>query len=146
MRKVTAVSRLRYSFDNLVSRGSATLIGMLAVASGAAILVIALVGWLAGVTPAEEEVPAGLDGFLHIAWMGLMRTFDAGTMGGDKGSPLFLAVMMAFTVAGIFVFSMFIGLLTAGLESKLEELRKGRSVVLEKNHELILGWSSKIFT
>ena len=35
--------------------------------------------------------------------------------------------------------------MTSGLESKLEEMRKGRSRVLEKNHTLILGWSGKIF-
>src|SRR5690606_15072789 len=28
---------------------------------------------------------------------------------------------------------------------KVEQLRKGRSTVLEKEHTLILGWSSKVF-
>jgi hypothetical protein len=39
-----------------------------------------------------------------------------------------------------------IGVLGSGIESKLEDLRKGRSMVIEKDHTLILGWSSKIFT
>lgn len=146
MRKVTSVTRFRYWFDTMVSKGSVVLIGMLAGVSGLLILLIALVGWLVGVAPGDDPPTPGLDGFLHVAWMGLMRTLDAGTMGGDQGSYGFLAVMFTFTLAGICVVSLFIGLLTSGIEAKVEELRKGRSLVLEKNHELILGWSSKIFT
>ena len=29
---------------------------------------------------------------------------------------------------------------------KIERLRKGRSFVIEENHVVILGWSSKVFT
>jgi len=54
--------------------------------------------------------------------------------------------MLFVTMGGIFVVSAFIGILTSGLESKLEELRKGRSFVVEKDHTLILGWSSQVFT
>src|SRR5512136_1191825 len=74
-----------------------------------------------------------------------MRTFDAGTMGGDTGWG-FRLVMLFVTIGGIFVVSTLIGVLTAGVEGKLEELRKGRSRVLENGHTLILGWSPQIFT
>jgi hypothetical protein len=33
-----------------------------------------------------------------------------------------------------------------GLDRKIENLRKGRSIVLERDHTLILGWSETIFT
>jgi ion channel POLLUX/CASTOR len=36
--------------------------------------------------------------------------------------------------------------ITTGMGRKLEELRRGRSTVLEHGHTLILGWSAKIFT
>jgi voltage-gated potassium channel Kch/K+/H+ antiporter YhaU regulatory subunit KhtT len=54
--------------------------------------------------------------------------------------------MLLVTAGGIFIVSALIGIITTGLESKLEELRKGRSFVVESNHTLILGWSPKIFT
>ncbi len=146
MVKFTVGSRLRYWFDNMVSRGSGALIGLLAAASALVILLITLVGWLAGIAPGEDPPSAGIDGFLHLAWMGLMRTLDAGTMGGDQGSYGFLALMLAFTFAGICVVSLFIGLLTSGIENKIAELRKGRSFVPERDHHLILGWSPKVFT
>ena len=80
-----------------------------------------------------------------MAWMSLMRTLDAGTMGGDTGWSFRLA-MLVITMGGIFVVSSLIGVLTSGIESKLDELRKGRSFVVEERHTVILGWSSQIFT
>ncbi len=38
-----------------------------------------------------------------------------------------------------------IGIISGAFDSKVEELRKGRSKVLEKDHTLILGWNSKVF-
>ena len=40
--------------------------------------------------------------------------------------------MLVVTLGGIFVVSALIGVLSAGVDSKLDELRKGRSRVLEK--------------
>lgn len=131
--------RLRYWFDNTMSRGPVALIAWLFLVS---VLVIAV---LSGVV-----VALGLDpdkrGFVQVAWAGLMRTLDAGTMGGDQGSWTFLLVMLLITLAGIFIVSTLIGILTTGIEAKLDELRKGRSFVAEKNHTVILGWSPQIFT
>ena len=78
-------------------------------------------------------------------WESLMRTLDSGTMGGDTGTG-FRAVMLFVTLGGIFVVSALIGVLNNAIESQMERLRKGRSLVLETNHTLILGWSTQIFT
>ena len=83
--------------------------------------------------------------FGEAAWESLMRTFDAGTMGGDTGT-WFRLVMLFVTFGGIFVVSALIGVLNNGIEDQMERLRKGRSQVLETNHTLILGWSAQIFT
>jgi len=83
---------------------------------------------------------------MQVAWMSLMRTLDPGTMGGDTGSWAFLAAMFGVTLGGIFIVSTLIGVLTSGIEGKLEELRKGRSLVVEEGHTVILGWSSQVFT
>jgi ion channel POLLUX/CASTOR len=77
-------------------------------------------------------------------WQSLMRTFDAGNMAGDSGIlPRIIFVLV--TLGGIFIVGSLIGTITSGLEGKLDEMRKGRSKVLEDGHTLILGWSSKIF-
>lgn len=68
------------------------------------------------------------------------------TMGGDEGEWSALFLMLFVTLGGIFIFSALIGVLNSGLESKLDELRKGRSFVVEKDHTIIYGWSSLVFT
>lgn len=77
-------------------------------------------------------------------WQSLMRSMDAGSVAGDTGW-WFRLVMFLVTLGGIFIMGSLIGVLTSGLEGKLEELRKGKSFVCEENHTLILGWSSRIF-
>jgi voltage-gated potassium channel Kch len=74
-----------------------------------------------------------------------MRAMDPGTVAGDI-DWVFRIFGLLITLSGIFILSTLIGILGSGIESKLDELRKGKSRVLESNHTLILGWSSKIFT
>jgi voltage-gated potassium channel Kch len=62
------------------------------------------------------------------------------------GSPFFLFMMLMATFSGIFVISTLIGVITSGIEGKVEELRKGRSKVLVKDHTVVLGWNSQIFS
>lgn len=88
--------------------------------------------------------------FLEGFWQSLMRSMDAGTVAGDpaedNGNGWAFRIWGLFvTFGGIFILSSLIGILTSGLEGKLEELRKGKSFVCEENHTLILGWSPRIF-
>ena len=65
-------------------------------------------------------------------------------LGGDVGWA-YRGVMFIVTFAGIFIFSALIGVLSAGIEGKLSELRKGRSRVIEADHSIIFNWSPSIF-
>ncbi len=53
--------------------------------------------------------------------------------------------MVAVTIGGIFIVATLISAISSGLEDKLEDLRKGNSVIIERNHTIILGWSPRIF-
>ncbi len=79
------------------------------------------------------------------AWKILLRTLDPGTLADDAGWP-FRLFMLGVTLVGILLFSALISILSAGLQVRIEDLRKGRSLVVEKNHIVVLGWSAKIFT
>ncbi len=135
--------RWQYFFDNFMSRGTSALIGGLAILTLIIISIAALFITIGGRLLAPEG--ADTPGFLEAAWLSLMRTLDAGTMGGDAGWG-FRFVMLLVTIGGIFIVSTLIGVLSNGLEDKLDELRKGRSLVLESDHTVILGWSPQIFT
>src|SRR3569623_693677 len=132
--------RLRYEFDKSMAAGPLALIGWLAVISLLVIIVAAAVIALLHIAPEGSDTMS----FGEAAWEALRRTLDSGTMGGDTGWG-FRAVMLLVTLGGIFVVSALIGVLSSGIEGKLEELRKGRADVLEKDHTIILNWSASIF-
>ncbi len=143
MRKVTYRQRMRYAFDNTMAKGAIAMIGMLALLSLLAILVFTLLTLLPVFGPAPDQ---GQNGFVESFWRALLRTLDPGTMGGDQGDWPFLLSMLGVTLVGLFLVSALIGVLSTGIEGRLEELRKGRSQVIENNHTLILGWSDQVFT
>jgi hypothetical protein len=124
-----------------MSGGVIAVIGWLALISFAFILLAASIIAFTGVTQDEGR----RYGFFEAAWLSLLRTLDPGTMGGDTGWE-FRIIMLLVTLGGIFIVSTLIGILSSGIERKIEELRKGRSFVVEKKHTLILGWSTKIFS
>lgn len=119
------------------------LIVWLGLLSAVLIAAVALVVALTGIAPPGEG--GARPGFLHLAWMSLMRTLDPGIMSGDTGNWSFLLMMFAVSLGGVFIVSSLIGILTSGLEAKIEDLRKGRSRVLESGHTVILGWSNHVF-
>jgi voltage-gated potassium channel Kch len=133
-------ARLRYGFDKSMAGGAIALIGWLALISLVVIMIAGAILAATGIAPEGGE-PLG---FIEGTWESLMRTFDAGTMGADQGWS-FRIIMLLVTLAGIFVFSALIGVISSGLEEKLDELRKGRSRVLETEHTIILNWSPSIF-
>lgn len=139
-RRVGLGERLRYAFDNSMSAGPIALIGWLALISTILIAIAAVIIVLFSIAPDGER---GLD-FFEAMWASLMRTLDPGTMGGDRGWA-FRLVMLGVTIGGIFVVSTLIGILSTGIEAKLDQMRKGRSRVLESGHTIILNWSPSIF-
>jgi len=133
-------ARLRYAFDKSMAAGPIALMGWLAVISLAVIVAASAILALLRIAPEGGDSLS----FGEAMWESLMRTLDSGTMGGDAGWG-FRVVMLAVTLGGIFIVSALIGVLSTGLEGKLDELRKGRSEVLEKDHTIILNWSASIF-
>jgi voltage-gated potassium channel Kch len=139
--KPTFSQKIRYSFENTLSKGTSAIIIWLAVLS---LLIVVIAGAVLAFTGIKQTEGEDLN-FIEAAWQSLMHTMDSGALGGDSGWS-FRIVMMFVTIGGIFILSSLIGTLTSGLENTLDEMRKGRSKVLEKDHTLILGWSSKVFS
>ncbi|WP_435826746.1 CASTOR/POLLUX-related putative ion channel [Nonomuraea dietziae] len=130
---------MRYWFDNTMSRGTASLIGWLALVSVGLVLVVAgLTAWL-------TDEPEGA-GFGEVLWLSLMHAMTPSKVASDKGSTAFLAVMFVGSLAGIFIVSILVGLLSNGLKQKIDRLRRGRSRIAESGHTVVLGWSDQVFT
>lgn len=116
MRKSTFKQKFQYWFDNYMSRGTLALIGGLAVLSLIIIFIAAAINRVGSIAMDGESAPS----FAEAAWMSLMRTLDAGTMGGDTGIG-FRVVMLLVTLGGIFIFSTLIGILSNGLEERIAQ-------------------------
>jgi voltage-gated potassium channel Kch len=139
-RKSGLGDRLRYMFDNSMSSGTPALIAWLTLATFLLILFFSVVIWLFSLRDSNNK------GFFGELYFSLLHALDPGTIGGDNGSWRFLLTLLALTVGGLFIVSALIGVIANGIDSKLGELRRGRSIVLEKDHTVILGWSDSIFT
>jgi len=143
MQAPTLKEKVRYYFENTMSSGPGGVIKWLAIASLVMVLILGAAIMIFNIS-ADPESNESL-GFFEGAWQSLMATLDSGTMGGDEGNA-FRAVRFIATLGGIFLISILIGTISSGIDEKIDELKKGRSRVLESNHTLILGWSEKVFS
>jgi len=145
MPKPTLKEKIRYYFENTMSSGPAGVIKWLAIVSLVIVLLLGLIILIFGIKESgDAEHPLG---FFEGAWQSLMATLDSGTMGGDPADAWpFRIVRFIATLVGIFVISILIGSISSGIDEKIDELKKGKSKVLESNHTLILGWSEKVFS
>jgi voltage-gated potassium channel Kch len=140
----TIHQRLRYAFDNTMARGTPALVGWLALVTLALIGIFTAVVLIADIAPDNQQDTR--EGVLGQAFNSLLHALDPGTIAGDGGRWPFLVAMLFVTLGGLFVVSALIGVIATGLDKRIEEMRKGRSVVLEEEHTLILGWSDTVFT
>jgi voltage-gated potassium channel Kch len=134
MRKFTLKERLRYAFDRTLSSGPIGLIGWLAIVTVVVVIAMTVVVYVAGISLLEDP--------LDQIWSYLMLALDTDELLADPWSVRLATTVIVFL--SMFVTSALIGLISAGINNRLEELRKGRSRVLEAGHTVILGWSSTI--
>src|SRR5262245_3652050 len=79
----------------------------------------------------------------QAAWLALTHFMDGGTMAGDT-NRIDKIVATGVTATGVLVLSFLTGAFASKMGERLDDLRSGRSPVLEKRHILILGWDSKV--
>ncbi|MCO5293535.1 MAG: hypothetical protein M9882_01325 [Homoserinimonas sp.] len=136
--------KFRYWFDNVMAKGTVAVMGLLGLATVVFISIVALLVMIFQFFP-PQETGEDKPTFFEVLWGNLMRTLDPGTMGGDQGWG-FRAAMLVVTIGGLIMVASLIGIISSAFDSKVEELRKGKSRVIERDHTLILGWSDKVLT
>lgn len=132
-------NRVRYHFDNLLSRGTwAVLLWLLAitllVVLGSSLLLTAFDVDLGG---SDNET------WLEDFWQSAMRTLDPGTMADDVGWGARL-VSLIVTLFGVLIAGALIGIIVSAVEQSVERMQRGRSTVVESDHVVILGASSRL--
>ncbi len=137
MKKRTWRERISYWFDCMMSKGPIAMTVLLFTITAAIVGVIGLVAYFV-----SDD-----GGLLYQLWSSLMYTLDAGNLAGVPTDNLvYLFLMFLSTLCGLFLTSVLIGIIATGVENKLQDLRKGTSVVQEKNHTVIIGFDNNIYT
>lgn len=137
MGKFSFKERMSYQLDKLLSKGTGVLILALFTITAAVVLVVGVAMTL--IDPEFARNP------LTAVWNTFMFALDAGTLAGYSTTVLGILALFVVTLCGIFITSMLIGVLSAGLESKLDSLRKGDSRVLAQNHTVLIGFNENVF-
>ena len=130
--------RFGYWFDNRFSGGPLVVIGWLALGALVLVALMTAVSLIPGIHPEGQDLK-------QIFWTILYQALTPNPYDATTRWQ-FLVVMLVVTLGSLLMVSILIGTLTSGISAKLEDLRKGRSKVLESGHTLILGWSPQIFT
>ena len=133
--------KIRYSMDNFMLRGSSSIF--------LALLGLFLIGFLIMVVVrliANAFVPdETLSSWGEIPWRVYVAVMEgsAAETDGDSNWIAKLTSILAVMV-GLILFSSMVAFITSVFEAKLDELRRGRSLVLESEHTLILGFGDRI--
>ncbi|MDE6714333.1 MAG: hypothetical protein K2K20_11415, partial [Lachnospiraceae bacterium] len=130
--------KFQYKIDNIMSKGTVSLVKIL---FWLTLLVAVVVGALVTIFGTET-------GIGHQTWNAIMHALDPGVLSGapEDSSIAYLIGMSVLTLYGVLVMSILIGIISAGIEEKLNQLRKGFSKIIEENHVVILGFNDNIYT
>jgi voltage-gated potassium channel Kch len=137
MKKHPFIDRLRYAFDNTLSRGPIALIGWLFLAAALLVIAAILVVFAVGGQPGTLDT-AG------VFWQVLFQAITPNPVDVNSG-PKFLIIMLVVTLGSLFGVSLLIGVLNASIEHRVDALQRGRSRVIEHEHTVILGWNEQVF-
>ncbi len=133
--------KVRYQVDRFLSWSPfARFLGLF----GLSLLLVFLCALLAMVVMPPPEKPEETFDLFEAMWWAMTRVADAGTMGDDKGTLVRLVATLS-TLSGISVVALLIGLVSSTVGEKIDDLRQGKSPVIDEGHTLILGYGEKIF-
>ena len=92
----------------------------------------------------EAEIQRDEHGFWSNVYIIFLQLTDPGNMNQDiESSPWYKLVAILSGIAGVIMLSSLVAFITTALHQKLNDLRRGRSKVIETGHTLILGWDEQ---
>ncbi|WP_199248566.1 hypothetical protein [[Phormidium] sp. ETS-05] len=131
--------RLQYNFDNFMSKGGLSVFLALMSLFFAAFVVMTAMRYLIEVLfPNQDpENTSGLYWDVFVQLIGLRDTGDTANL-----ATKLIGVLTIFI--GLVLFSSLVAFITQEFEARIQMLKKGKSLVVETNHTLILGFNDRI--
>ena len=131
-RSFSLKDKFQYWFDNRIAKGSLGLIRALIAVSVAFAVLLALLIVLFRFN--------GEEGTGSVIWNSIANMVNAEMLTSEEGSTGYVALMAVVAIIGVLFTSVLIGLITSAIEEKVIELKRGNSLVLEKDHIVVLGY------
>jgi len=134
-------TRLSYQIDNFMSKGSSSIFLALMALFSLGFLIILILRSISNFFLPDET----LNSWLDIPWRVYVAIIE-GSAAETDGDSNWLAKLSSIigVLVGLVLFSSTVAFITSVFEAKLAELRRGRSMVLESNHTIILGFGDRI--
>ncbi|MEG4107096.1 hypothetical protein QUA04_13345 [Microcoleus sp. S13_C5] len=137
--QVSRKKRLEYKFDNFMSKGGFSVFLALLLAFFGTFVVMTIARYLAEWWFPNQDIQDKSD-FPWDVFVQLIGLRDT----GDNANFATKFVGLFTIVIGLILFSSLVAFITQEFESKVQSLRKGKSIVVENNHTLILGFTDRI--
>ncbi len=133
--------RLSYGIDNFMSKGSSSIFLALLALFLIGFLIMVFIRIIANAFMPDET----LGNLFEIPWRVYVAVLE-GSAAETDGDSNWLAKITSIlgVLVGLILFSSMVAFITSVFEAKLDELRRGRSLVLENDHTLILGFGDRI--
>lgn len=135
---VTFGTRLRYYFDNSLSKAGYFVLYAFILLSILSVFNTAFSMWIHGTSLANPSDPSDFANNVFARMFGILGDVPTATW-ADRWSSLL------GWVAGTGVNAIVIGFAATAIHGVVDNLKAGKSAVINKNHTLILGWSNRIF-
>lgn len=129
-------SKVKFYIDDMLSRGSNTLILWLGAISLIAVTAAAALVWIFQLGPQES--------FGGLFWDLMMRAVTPWEIEASMGSLPYLLVLLGITLFGIFVLSILISLLSAIIDARVQDVTRGSQPFPFDHHIVIVGWSPRL--
>ena len=120
-----------YWLDKQMSKGTVSMIKLL---SFAVLFVVIFVSVLIVILKIRDDI-------LSAFWDSLANVVNAWMPSSDDGQVGYIILNTLTAIIGLLFTSILIGIVSSGIEEKIQDLRKGNSKVLEKDHTVILGYN-----
>ena len=141
--------RLRYFFV-VFSTNNGFFPYLLLVGLMVVVVVVGMGAYFFGLMAPDSIRAEGIDnsldaGFIDTFWWSFKHVLDPGAFAKDYGAPISVLVFGVFTtIAGLVITGALIGFIINFIQTGMDELKRGSTVIHEMNHVLILGWNRKV--
>lgn len=124
-----------YNFGKIISKKPKLFLFLISIGSLLFILILSFLKYIFAVS--EEPFYTVFSDLLNISLSPSLVL---------EGSLIVIIINIIAAVIGLLFLGALIGMISSIIESKISDLKRGKSVVIESNHSIFLGWSNKLRT